>query len=288
MLALAVTSHAATILDWTFNNVNDSILESTSATGSWTLYENGSSFNGYFKGTVSDGGAGHPPVAPWLTSSIRVGSSGKALAYRIPSTGAINNSQSDKLSHRLISGSNTQAPSFTTGRAVGFSVQFGDGTASSFASVAERLLFFQIWQGSGAGSANPPFFLDIKPYNGNGSQVVRVRAKNDNNSQSNDSDVTAVDEFTVARDTWHRIEIEFKPSYVGQTANGYVKIWLNGTQVTNWTGKNWGYKPTSAGGSAGFNDRFDIHTLLYRARQDREHRIFFDNVKYGTTRADVQ
>jgi hypothetical protein len=276
---------------------NASIVDPTNPLGKWDLIEDGATYRCYMKGTVPDGIAGHVPLAPWLSPSQFYGASGRSLAYKIPPTtapGVINNNASDKIQHRIVTGSRSDAPTFPTiagysgKKCLGFAFKLGDGTPGSFQSVGDRLLFFQFWQGIGSGIANPPLRFQLKPYNGNGGQIGQIYTKNDSNAQGNEAESTLLKEFPISRDTWHRLVIEALPSYPGDGGPlGYVKVWFNGAQIVNWSG-HWGYKPASVGGGVGINNRMDITTLIYRARQDRTHTIFFDNIKYGLNADDVQ
>jgi hypothetical protein len=80
---------------------------------------------------------------------------------------------------------------------------------------------------------------------------------------------------------WNSVVIGFKP---GPAGAGQVKIWFNGTLVTDWTGKL-GFTPGFLGKA--FTNYYQTTFGIYRGGQNNTMITYFDNVKWGTTYADV-
>lgn len=144
---------------------------------------------------------------------------------------------------------------------------------------------FQVWQFS---RLSPPFELNLRMGNQGDPFTLEFKARNDKEPNH------LFFERPVRQGTWYRLVFEFLPAYVGATFGGRICVWLSEVGVpigeipiATYQGP-WGYAPgpTTRGKlpvkwtHAAF-DLFDIRFGVYRRKQERRLKIFFDNIAYA-------
>lgn len=167
----------------------------------------------------------------------------------------------------------------------------------SFDSVSESpmlwTLIVQAWQ---PGDGNPPpFAIWLRPSRSAETSsnlplelVFATRsARTDRNIELCDEGQAAPDcphvvySRELDRGKWYRFVVQLRPGFSG---DAQVAVWDGRatTQSPNALSReDWGYPP-QAGGQA-----FDLRFGIYRRPQPRALKVFFDDVRYGTTGASV-
>ena len=144
----------------------------------------------------------------------------------------------------------------------------------------------QWWQGAAYG---PPLRLGITSETSN---VVSYKfyVMNDNTLGNPSAKALEIGGGEIPFDTWTTFVVLTIPDFTGR--KGEVRVWMNGKKQFEWKGKL-GYDPSGKPYKGATKDtlhpnkQFDVFYGPYRARQNRQHQMFFDEIKFGDTYADA-
>ncbi len=234
------------------------------------LSENGRTFKFITKGDYSQ---------VWISPTV-AWNGGHSVGFdMLPTSGtAADGSTTDKAQYRVISGSETNALDFLQDRCTGFAVRL----ETNFQTPDQAVQLFQWWQGS---PFSPPLELRVKA----GSLSWELVYRNDQTGRGPTAAVSLA-EGGMSVGAWYRFVVCTRMSYSSSLGTGNVKLWLNGTQYVDQDGV-YGYNPNVdfpyAGSTYRSNPRFDLFFGLYRPRQSKRAKAFFDQVRFGVTYADV-
>ena len=188
----------------------------------------------------------------------------------------------DKVQQRLSSGDDSFALTWGVKRYTGFAVEL---PSANFQIPTDRLMIAQWWQGAPYG---PPVRIEITNDTTN---VVtwKVWVLNNDTLGNPSAEPIVIDGGTIPFDTWTTFVVMLIPDYTG---SGQIKVWQNGTQVIDWTGKV-GYDPSTIpynnppAGTANPNNAFDVFYGPYRNTQDTKQQMFFDEIKFTDTYSEA-
>jgi Polysaccharide lyase len=239
---------------------------------SFDLAENGRTYRFITKGDHAD---------PWISPTVAFKGTHSIAGEMPPTSGtASDGSTTDKSQHRVIAGNETDALGFMQDRCTGFAVRL----ETNFQNPDQPVQIFQWWQGT---PFSPPLELRVKTQNN--ALAWELVYRNDQLGRG----PTAAAVLTsggMSVNNWYRFVVCTKMSYSTSDGMGNVKVWLNGASKIDMNGI-YGYDPTInypyAGSSYKANAKFDIFFGLYRPRQAKRHKLFFDQVRYGVSRSDV-
>jgi Polysaccharide lyase len=134
-------------------------------------------------------------------------------------------------------------------------------------------------------NANVSPFATLQTVNNNGVLGVQMWARNDQSYWLGGSPTppggnhVTVFNMNVTKGIWYHLTIAVLPNPSG---SGRIQVWLNGAQVTNWTGKL-GYPGNFGGGS--FLNHYGHKWGLYRYDTSWREVIYYDNMKWATTQS---
>ena len=145
---------------------------------------------------------------------------------------------------------------------------------------------FQVWQFYARHS--PPFELRLRMGDQGDPYTLLFQVRNDGEQDH------VFFERDVLKDKWYRLVFEFLPAYVGAEFGGEISVWLSGANdpiseipTARYEGF-WGYahEPTTRGQlpilpADGAYDLFEIRFGVYRRKQERRLKIFFNNIVYA-------
>lgn len=215
--------------------------------------------------------------------------SGKSLKLSLPTTTtqvASDGKTTDRFEYELVQDTDPLAPTFWYNGYAGPTVYVGFAfkiiSSQSQTPTNGGVILWQSWQGT---PYAPPIRMDIKaPGTPGNPWPNRLFVQNDDTGPYTTNTATLVYNGTIQLDTWYTYVIEITPDYYDD--NGYICLWVNGTQVATYTGKV-GYTPQSQGGLSGILDSMMVKFGLYRNRPNPNLTFGFDNIGYGSTYDDV-
>lgn len=219
---------------------------------------------------------------PWISPSQAYRGT-NSMGMEINPTLDYTDKGTDKVNHRITSGSDSFALDFNRAKYTGFAVKLG-----KFDAPSKGLLIAQWWQGS---PYSPPLLLGIIPST-NPSDPIRYQFQFRNNETGGNPTSlkpntipfhTGVDN-TLNRDSWHTFVVYTRMRHAGQPDDGEVRVWHNGVEVIRWFGKI-GYDPSRppSDRDANPNSKFDVFYGPYRGQQDERHQLFFDEIRFADT-----
>lgn len=249
----------------------------------WKLYFQNGGRSAVHYGTTS--------TRPWFSPSVKyIGN--PSLSLDIPKANS-NNANASERTQYSITGNASDPNSIRYDNKIyycGFVVRLGTG--SNFNSIRDRFLLYQSWQGGGVSSPgnNPPLSIYLKPWQGDSTQKMQVRVKNETHVKNSSGSRITFDNDSNSNwhlkndSSWYKFIIEFKPSYDLNVYDGRLIIRKNGVAIVNETSIECGYQPNSSQGVAGsLTSTVDI----YRAKQKRRHRVHFANWIHTDNAAQV-
>ena len=220
-------------------------------------------------------------VKPWLSPSQHYRGDHGIGFDLLPTSGtASDGNRTDKSNFRIIAGNEADALGFLQERFVGFALRL----ETNFETPLDNVQLFQWWQGS---PFSPPLELRVRKNTMKWELVYR----NDKTGRNpGASQVLAEGDMQTGR--WYRFIVATTMSYDLSKGKGNVKLWLDGEQNPrlNRDGE-YGYNPATSyyydDGYYKADPKFDIFFGLYRPRQMKRAKAFFDQVRYGVTKGDV-
>jgi hypothetical protein len=274
LIALAtVTAHAGTFRTlWGTDNYS---VSDAASTYPWEITDKGIVYRAVVKGD---------PYNAWRspTQQFRANTAAMGIQFNPTGTANIAGNPADKLNYSICPLNQSFSLVHGDNKAVGFAMYLPSNfptPAMQTASITTNVIITQFWQG-----LRPPAAISLIN-DGNGNLKWQPWIMNETTGGSNSSVPIKVNTTGIARGQWVRFVMEVKLNYAG---GGYVKVWQNGTQVVNWSGKvgyRTGFK-NDGGGVAGPNCSCDIG--LYRNHgQLNTMQAFFDVGKFGDAYADV-
>jgi hypothetical protein len=223
-------------------------------------------------------------TTPWISPSQHWKDSHAIGFDMLPSSGTgSDGSTTDKSNFRVIAGSEADALGFTQDRYTGFAIRL----ETNFQTPDKEVQLFQWWQGS---PFSPPLELRVRA----GSMTWELVYRNDELGRG-PSAARVVASGPMSTGGWYRFIVKTRMNYSSSQGSGNVTVWLNGSQVGTRDG-NFGYNPyidypynnpACPSGYCRANAKFDIFFGLYRPRQAKRHKAFFDQVRFGTSYAAV-
>lgn len=242
--------------------------------------------------TYTYGKKGNPDLPEVKRPNLKIGDHG--IDYSVRSTYGLqgDGTGSDKSMHNLILTDDCNAPrfagdpNFQGDYFVGFSMKL----MPDFNNVQNpSLLFFQLWQG---GEQRPPLSFELQPYAPDVNvQRMRIRAINKTGLGSTPAcqahEQFLLQDYPLQLGQWYRFVVQARPSYLGSSQLGLLRVWVNETPILSWKG-NWGYIPRPMNGCPSDASGMTISLGIYRAyNQNRQQNIIFENIKYATHRHQV-
>ncbi len=219
---------------------------------------------------------------PWLSASMKYKGT-HSLALKIAASGVNPPNAADKCECTFVRNVDPFCLTFGQTRYFGFAMRLGGDGGSPFDTPTQWLLVSQIWQE--CTSEQPPVALYIIPNSNPLKYRIKVRWEDHIGNYSADNGLT-VHEGEINKYTWYNVVFRLVPSHTADSVDGQVALWINGTLIFNYIG-DWGYIPQSQGGIAGMTSNILCKAGLYRRRQDTTQVMFVDQIKYGTTYAEV-
>lgn len=161
------------------------------------------------------------------------------------------------------------------------------------------VILSQVWQYHGAdGGHSPPFSIHLRKNGGN--YVLEFEARNDDNPSQGGPNGTPANVFyskTISEGQWYKIIVQLQPDWRGGNGEtggacpadgckGQIAVWFdrNVTQSPNALYREaWGYDPESVSDYEKFSTRIGV----YRREQNKRTKVFFDDVRFGSTGASV-
>jgi hypothetical protein len=191
----------------------------------------------------------------------------------------------DKLNLTVSTGRDPFALAFGVPRYTGFAVKL-PSAAFEIPEEGRGLLIAQWWQGAPYG---PPLRLAVTS---DTTQVVsyRFHVKNDDTLGNPSAKDLEIGGGTIPFDTWTTFVVLAVPDHTGR--KGEVRVWVNGEERVAWSGRL-GYDPSgkpykgATSETPHPNRKFDVFFGPYRVRQNRGHRMFFDEVKFADRYRDA-
>ncbi|HEY9825753.1 MAG TPA: heparin lyase I family protein [Stenomitos sp.] len=242
--------------------------------------------------TYTYGKKGNPNLPQVNRPNLKLADHG--IDYRVNSTFGMpgDGTGSDKSMHNLILTDDCNAPrfagdpNFQGNYFVGFSMKL----MPDFNNVQNpSLLFFQFWQG---GEQHPPLSFELQPYAPDVNvQRMRIRTINKTGLGSTPAcqsrEQFLLQDYPLQLGQWYRFVVQARPSYLGSSQTGLLKVWVNDTPILSWKGY-WGYIPRPMNGCPSDASGMTISLGIYRAyNQNRQQNIVFENIKYATQRHQV-
>jgi hypothetical protein len=189
----------------------------------------------------------------------------------------------DKVEHRIASGDDSFALTWGIKRYTGFAIEL---PRAEFEIPTDRLMIAQWWQGAPYG---PPVRIEIT---NDTSDVVtwKLWILNNDTLGNPSASPVVVPGGTIPFDTWTTFVVMLIPDYHG---TGQIKVWQDGAQVVEWTGKV-GYDPSTTPyaspppGTPPPNQAFDVFYGPYRNTQNTRQQMFFDEIKFADTYAAAE
>jgi hypothetical protein len=191
----------------------------------------------------------------------------------------------DKVNLTLTTGRDPFALTFGTPRYTGFAVKLPSKTFE-IPEPGQGLMIAQWWQGAPYG---PPLRLAVTSET---TKVVSYKflVKNDDTLGNPSAPDVELGGGEIPFDTWTTFVVLTAPDFTGQ--KGEVRVWMNGKERFVWKGKL-GYDPSGKPYKGATNDtpnpnkNFDVFYGPYRVRQNRQHQMFFDEIKFADKYADA-
>ena len=253
----------------------------TTINSDWSATENGIHYD-----TASNG----IPYQPWIvTTQAFVGT--KSIGIQVPAGNDANRTK-QRFEYKIMpcvdDNGSTNAPNFQNARYCGFAFML---VGSPPLPITNSIIFWQGWQGAPWGppahlkfvndhDASPPYDLELAIAN-------LITGPTGENVLWNNR--------MIYPNTWYTVVIYIQPCYqtgitnAGYNTNGNISLWINGTNMVNWTGEI-GYDPTklystndgsittNTSGSAGVFSGFDIKDGIYAPDANNGHTIYFDEI----------
>jgi len=216
---------------------------------------------------------------PWLSTGC-VYKGTHSLAMKIAPSGE---EPKDKCECAFVRNVDPFCLTFGQTRYFGFAMRLGGDGGSPFDTPTQWLLVSQIWQDNT--SEQPPVSFNIIPNSNPLRYRVKVRWEDHIGNYSSDNGLT-VHEGEISKCTWYSVVFRLKPSHTADGVDGQLALWINGTLIFNYIG-DWGYIPELEGGIEGMTSNILCKAGLYRAPQNTTQVMFVDQIKYGTTYAEV-
>jgi Polysaccharide lyase len=244
--------------------------ENSTFAGNYDLTESGIVYRFIKKGTFYA-----PPVIAGNAYSGH-----NCIQYQVAGSTAQGGETTDKSQHRIFSGSDANALTFGAKKYFGFAMKIG----TNMPQPSNTVQFFQIWQGT---PMSPPLEVRLKPGGSGNTFNFEVWIRN-NSTTANPSSGIQVYQGTIQRGQWNTFVLMTIMRNTNDSQNGQIKLWLNGTQVKDWTGRA-GYSGgiVYAGSSYTPNANFDAFFGPYRPCQQLVLNMYFDQVKYAGAYADA-
>ena len=261
--------------------------DNTTINSDWSATENGINYD-----TVSNG----IPYQPWIvTTQAFVGT--KSIGIQVPAGNDANGAK-QRFEYKIIKcvddHGSTNAPNFQNARYCGFAFML---VGSPPLPITNSIIFWQGWQGFIYGSppamlkfiddndASPPYELELEICN----MITGLGTPG-----SQQGDVLWTNRM-IYPNTWYSVVVYIQPCYQtgitnsGYNTNGNISLWINGTNMVNWTGEigfdptklyqtNDGSITTNTSGSAGVLSGFDIKDGIYSPNANNGHTIYFDEI----------
>ena len=262
---------------------------SATVDSSGNLTENGITYPVVFKPTT-------PPLSwvrlPWISpSQTYVGYHSIGMELDPQNTNAFTGDTNlDKVNLTISTGHDSFASTFGNTRYLGFAVEFPSVNFYVPGSPTDSLLIAQFWQGS---PYHPPVSLHITSATTDAITMEVWISNGDTDGNASASSIV-VPVGTVPFNQWNTFVLAVTPDYSGTTGN--VQLWVNGTQMVNWSGKV-GYNPNSCPipnltlcGTTNYphpNANFNVYFGPYRNRQYKKQQMFFDEVRFTSTHSEA-
>lgn len=236
------------------------------ASSNFYLTNNGVTYPFITKGTY---------VNPVLTT-LEHFKGNSSIVYQMPQTTISGSVTNDKSQHRIFGGSDVVAMGFNDKRYFGFAVKLDDLTEQPVLPCQ----LFQIWQGT---PMSPPVDLSIAPGGSGNTFVIKLFIRN-NSTTANPSAATTIYTGSIQKGVWNTFVLMSIMRNTQDTQDGEIKLWVNGGEVVRWFGRV-GYANgiVYAGNPYTPNAKFDAFFGPYRACQNANIKMYYDQVKYATT-----
>lgn len=245
-------------------------------------------------GVLTESGAAYPVIytpssrepwcrPPWLDSANAFKGT-RSIGMEILPQAAVAANPVDKVNHRISSGNDRFALAFGVKRYAGFALLL-PREQFEIPAPGKKLMLAQWWQGAPYG---PPLRLAITDATTD-AVTFRFLVLNDDTKGNPSAVPVDIGGGVIPFDTWTTFVVMTLPDHRGA---GEVEVWLDGERIIAWAGKL-GYDPAAisyAGAPAGTrkpNPKFDVFYGPYRERQEKRHRVFFDEIKFTDTRAEA-
>jgi hypothetical protein len=191
----------------------------------------------------------------------------------------------DKVHHSIIPVELKKKVSINFGKTYFFGFAFKIDEQSEVPEKDKEVIIFQLWQGS-------PFSPPLKVYiiNKNAQFALQVSTKNDITGSNPSSPLIHINqEVSIEKNTWYRLVMKVVMRHNNMDKPGMVNLWLAQERnplekISFWKGYL-GYDPKRKGNYAGKTDvpnpnsSFQATIGVYRERQKKLIKIYFDNVK---------
>lgn len=179
----------------------------------------------------------------------------------------------DKVNLNVVHGSAPYAPRFGDTKFLSFAIKLGKFDAQ------QPTIPMQWWQGTPYG---PPLSIVAE-----GTDSYKVLVRNDV-TKGNPSAVPVTAGAGTFASGWNTFVVETVFDFAGD--NGVVIVWQNGNEVVSWKGRV-GYDPkadpyVSPTGHHP-NTGIDIHMGPYGGRQTATRQVYYDDIRFGDSYADV-
>jgi len=148
------------------------------------------------------------------------------------------------------------------------------------------LVHMQVWQ---CCTGHPPFTVHVTPGRDKRGPVEFAFDVTDDAQEAAHYGIPAIIyRMGVQRGVWNRMAFRLNPQADGSGAPGDITMWLNGAQKFDYHGF-WAFQPGHADPvtHVPFTSRVGIDLGIYRRRQPSTQIIYFDNIRYGRSLADV-
>lgn len=148
------------------------------------------------------------------------------------------------------------------------------------------VLHLQVWQCCGG---HPPFTMQVIPANDKAGPVKLTFGVHDDAAERAPRHPEHVlYEVGVRRGEWHHVMLFFEPQSDASSAPGSIVLWMDGARRFDFKGR-WGYDPQQRPFDGhSFGPNMAIEFGIYRQRQATTQTIYFSNVKYGRSLADIE